>query len=257
MWRYADQPSAIAGLMCSGPVVGVIEHAGEPAVRAATVAFLEPFRTHDGGTASRTSFAMSSALPWLSWPRPGRRRRESASGSSVRWRSFSVPAEAVQRPLRSTEFLFPRHASPPLHTHPQDETYSCSTGDSPYTRAQTASSSARAASAWYRRASPHVPGRQRHRPRDRAQHTGGHRAASSATARAGGRSRRSRHPTPRANARSASSRSSVPTGKSTSARRWRRATEARSQRPLIRAQRSRVSVGNRLQASTWSAIGLD
>ena len=49
MWRYPDEPTAVAGLMCSGPVVGVIEHAGEPAVRAATRSFLEPFRTPAGG----------------------------------------------------------------------------------------------------------------------------------------------------------------------------------------------------------------
>jgi SAM-dependent methyltransferase len=47
--RYADEATAVAGLMCSGPVVGVIEHAGEHAVRAATGSFLEPFRTADGG----------------------------------------------------------------------------------------------------------------------------------------------------------------------------------------------------------------
>ena len=35
--------------MCSGPVVGVAEHAGERAVRAATGSFLELFRTVDGG----------------------------------------------------------------------------------------------------------------------------------------------------------------------------------------------------------------
>jgi SAM-dependent methyltransferase len=49
VWRYEDEPTAVAGLMCSGPVVGVIEHAGEQAVRAATGSFLEPFRTADGG----------------------------------------------------------------------------------------------------------------------------------------------------------------------------------------------------------------
>jgi SAM-dependent methyltransferase len=49
VWRYPDEPTAVAGLMCSGPVVGVIEHAGESAVRAATGSFLEPFRTPDGG----------------------------------------------------------------------------------------------------------------------------------------------------------------------------------------------------------------
>jgi SAM-dependent methyltransferase len=49
VWRYPDEPTALAGLMCSGPVVGVIGHAGEPAVLAATRSFLEPFRTPAGG----------------------------------------------------------------------------------------------------------------------------------------------------------------------------------------------------------------
>ena len=35
--------------MCSGPVVGVAEHAGERAALDATVAFLKPFRTADRG----------------------------------------------------------------------------------------------------------------------------------------------------------------------------------------------------------------
>jgi quercetin dioxygenase-like cupin family protein len=34
-----------------------------------------------------------------------------------------VPGEAVDGRFALIEFLFPRHASPPLHTHPQDETY--------------------------------------------------------------------------------------------------------------------------------------
>jgi SAM-dependent methyltransferase len=49
VWRYPDEATALAGLMCAGPVVGVIEHAGEEAVRGATVAFLQPLRTVDGG----------------------------------------------------------------------------------------------------------------------------------------------------------------------------------------------------------------
>lgn len=49
VWRYADEPAAVAGLMCSGSVIWVIEHAGEPTVRAATGSFLEPFRIPDGG----------------------------------------------------------------------------------------------------------------------------------------------------------------------------------------------------------------
>ena len=34
-----------------------------------------------------------------------------------------VPGEAVDSRFALIEFLFPRHASPPLHTHPQDESY--------------------------------------------------------------------------------------------------------------------------------------
>ncbi len=48
-WSYADERTALAGLLASGPVVKAIEHAGEPAVREATRGFLEPFRTGNGG----------------------------------------------------------------------------------------------------------------------------------------------------------------------------------------------------------------
>ena len=34
-----------------------------------------------------------------------------------------MPGEAVDGRFALIEFLFPRHASPPLHTHPQDESY--------------------------------------------------------------------------------------------------------------------------------------
>jgi len=34
-----------------------------------------------------------------------------------------VPGEAVDGRVSLTEFLFPHHASPPLHTHPQDESF--------------------------------------------------------------------------------------------------------------------------------------
>src|SRR3954449_1071177 len=34
-----------------------------------------------------------------------------------------VPGEAVGGRFALIEFLFPHHASPPLHTHPQDESY--------------------------------------------------------------------------------------------------------------------------------------
>src|SRR5438270_5052367 len=48
-WVYPDEATAIAGLMAAGPVVRAVHHAGEDAVVAATTAFLEPFRTGDGG----------------------------------------------------------------------------------------------------------------------------------------------------------------------------------------------------------------
>ena len=37
--------------------------------------------------------------------------------------TIRVPGEAVDGRFALIEFLFPRHASPPLHTHPQDESY--------------------------------------------------------------------------------------------------------------------------------------
>ncbi len=37
--------------------------------------------------------------------------------------TVKVPGEASDGRFALIEFLFPRHASPPLHTHPQDESY--------------------------------------------------------------------------------------------------------------------------------------
>ncbi len=37
--------------------------------------------------------------------------------------TIKVPGEATNGRFALIEFLFPRHASPPLHTHPQDESY--------------------------------------------------------------------------------------------------------------------------------------
>ena len=36
---------------------------------------------------------------------------------------IKVPGEAVGGRFDLTEFLFPQHASPPKHTHPQDESF--------------------------------------------------------------------------------------------------------------------------------------
>jgi quercetin dioxygenase-like cupin family protein len=67
---------------------------------------------------------MSSALPAPKLP-----ARRSAAGHDERlWflgtlAIVRVPGEAVDGRFALIEFLFPRHASPPLHTHPQDESY--------------------------------------------------------------------------------------------------------------------------------------
>ena len=37
--------------------------------------------------------------------------------------TIKVPGEASDGRFALIEFLFPQHASPPLHTHPQDESY--------------------------------------------------------------------------------------------------------------------------------------
>src|SRR3954471_10731307 len=37
--------------------------------------------------------------------------------------TIRVPGEAVEGRFALIEFLFPHHASPPVHTHPQDESY--------------------------------------------------------------------------------------------------------------------------------------
>src|SRR5258706_2649854 len=53
---------------------------------------------------------------------------EAAGEGERRWfvgtlATITVPGEASDGRFALIEFLFPRHASPPLHTHPQDETY--------------------------------------------------------------------------------------------------------------------------------------
>jgi SAM-dependent methyltransferase len=48
-WSYADEETALAGLLSSGPVAGIAAHAGEEAVRETTRSFLSDYRTDDGG----------------------------------------------------------------------------------------------------------------------------------------------------------------------------------------------------------------
>jgi quercetin dioxygenase-like cupin family protein len=84
----------------------------------------EPFGSDEAATASRTCSAMSSALPAsepaATWSAAGQGERLWFLGTLAIVR---VPGEAVDGRFALIEFLFPRHASPPLHTHPQDESY--------------------------------------------------------------------------------------------------------------------------------------
>ena len=53
---------------------------------------------------------------------------EAAGGGERRWfvgtlATITVPGEASEGRFALIEFLFPQWASPPLHTHPQDESY--------------------------------------------------------------------------------------------------------------------------------------
>jgi quercetin dioxygenase-like cupin family protein len=58
------------------------------------------------------------AVPTWSGPDEGERLWFVGTLATIR-----VPGEAVDGRFALIEFLFPRHASPPLHTHPQDESY--------------------------------------------------------------------------------------------------------------------------------------
>src|SRR5438270_5662293 len=82
------------------------------------------FAPPTAATASRTSSAMSSALPApelaATWSAAGQGERLWFLGTLAIVR---VPSEAVDGRFAFIEFLFPRHASPPLHTHPQDDSF--------------------------------------------------------------------------------------------------------------------------------------
>ncbi len=54
------------------------------------------------------------------WSDPGEGERLWFLGTLA---TIKIPGEAVAGRFALIEFLFPRHASPPLHTHPQDESY--------------------------------------------------------------------------------------------------------------------------------------
>ncbi len=54
------------------------------------------------------------------WSAPGQGERLWFPGTLA---TIRVPGEAAGGRFALIEFLFPHHASPPLHTHPQDESY--------------------------------------------------------------------------------------------------------------------------------------
>ena len=66
------------------------------------------------------SSALPAAEPAANWSAPGEGERRWFLGTLAIVRA---PGEATDGRLAVLEFLFPRGASPPLHTHPQDESY--------------------------------------------------------------------------------------------------------------------------------------
>jgi hypothetical protein len=55
-WEYADDETALRGLLAPGPAVRAIEAAGEEAVRAGILEALAPFRTREGGYRLENTF---------------------------------------------------------------------------------------------------------------------------------------------------------------------------------------------------------
>jgi quercetin dioxygenase-like cupin family protein len=58
--------------------------------------------------------------PQATWSGPGEGERRWFVGTLA---TIRVPGESVDGRFALIEFLFPQFASPPLHTHPQDESY--------------------------------------------------------------------------------------------------------------------------------------
>jgi len=63
---------------------------------------------------------VSEVSSMATWSGPGKGEQFWFLGTLA---TIKVPGEASQGRFALIEFLFPRHASPPLHTHPQDESY--------------------------------------------------------------------------------------------------------------------------------------
>jgi quercetin dioxygenase-like cupin family protein len=63
---------------------------------------------------------VSELVPAASWSGAGEGEQLWFLGTLA---TIRVSGEATDERFALIEFLFPRHASPPLHTHPQDESY--------------------------------------------------------------------------------------------------------------------------------------
>jgi quercetin dioxygenase-like cupin family protein len=63
---------------------------------------------------------VSAPAPKAAWSDAGEGERLWFLGTLA---TIRLPGEASDGRFALIEFLFPRHASPPLHTHPQDESY--------------------------------------------------------------------------------------------------------------------------------------
>lgn len=62
VWRYRSTEDAVRGLLCSAGGARAVQDAGEPAVRAALVGALTPFRGPDGAVAMRNTFRWVTAI---------------------------------------------------------------------------------------------------------------------------------------------------------------------------------------------------
>jgi len=63
---------------------------------------------------------MAGLTTVASWSSPGEGERLWFLGTLA---TIKIPGEATGERFALIEFLFPHGASPPLHTHPQDESY--------------------------------------------------------------------------------------------------------------------------------------
>jgi quercetin dioxygenase-like cupin family protein len=63
---------------------------------------------------------VGAVTPVATWSAAGQGERLWFLGTLA---TIRVPGEAVAGRFALIEFLFPHHTSPPLHTHPQDESY--------------------------------------------------------------------------------------------------------------------------------------